>query len=305
MLIKYQDFNFRRDTLDVIEQAQEIIEDYAAQDFTLTLRQLYYQFISRDFFPNTEKSYDRLGSIITNARLAGLISWQAIEDRGRGIRPWLIEENEQAVLEDIEYGFALDYWQRQGVYVEVWVEKEALAGVVERPCARRRVPFMPCKGYLSASEAWRAGRRFRRELRAGNRCVVIHLGDHDPSGLDMTRDNDERLAMFAEGAVDVRRIALNMDQVEAYNPPPNPAKVTDSRAPDYIARFGRVSWELDALEPRVIDRLISDEIETLVDPEIWQDTADEEHERRQELAKLHGNWEQVAEFLRGLDSDED
>lgn len=300
MLIQYVEKNFRRSSLEIIDKANEIIRGYQRQGFTLTLRQLYYQFISRDIFPNTEQSYDRLGSIITDARLAGLISWEAIEDRGRGVNAWRIEEEEAEVLNGVEYGFALDYWQRQNAYVEVWVEKEALSSVIERPCNIRSVPYMACKGYLSASEAWRSGQRFERMLDEGRRCVLIHLGDHDPSGMDMTRDNAERLELFARENVEVRRVALNMDQVEQYNPPPNPAKMTDSRAGDYVARFGRTSWELDALEPSVIAALITEQIDSLIDEELWAETEAEESERREQLAKLHGNWDQVSEFLRSL-----
>lgn len=296
--IQYKHINFQNKTLAIIDQAIEIIDGYSAQGFTLTLRQLYYQFISRDLFPNTEKSYDMLGTIVTNARLAGLISWDAIEDRGRGVKSWLIEEDQEETLRDIEHQYALDYWRRQNAYVEVWVEKEALSSVIERPCRRRRVPYMSCKGYLSASEAWRSGRRFEEALKEGRQCVLIHLGDHDPSGIDMTRDNSERLELFAREEIEVRRVALNMDQVRRYNPPPNPAKLADSRAPDYIRNYGRTSWELDALEPNVIDTLITTEIESLIDEEIWKETASKERADRETLSKLSGNWAEIEQFIR-------
>jgi hypothetical protein len=301
-LIAYKDCNFKPDRLALIDRANAIIAEYNRQGYTLTLRQLYYQHVARGLIPNSERSYKNLGNLISDARDAGLIDWNAIEDRGRGIRPWLVEEDEQEVLNGIEYGLSLDYWERQNAYVEVWVEKDALASVIERPCRRLRVPYMPCKGYLSASEAWRAGQRFQRMEAAGrDRLVVIHLGDHDPSGIDMSRDNLDRLKTYSEFSnVELRRIALNMDQVDQYRPPENPAKVTDSRAADYIARFGHSSWELDALEPRVLDRLISDEINTLVDPDLWEQTASEEQERREVLAKLHSNWDEVSDYVSNL-----
>lgn len=302
--IAYKEIAFRRKSEAQIEQANEIIAEYSAQGYTLTLRQLYYQFVARDLIPNTEQSYHNLGILITNARLAGLIDWYAIEDRGRGINGWLIEEDEAAPLEGIESGFALDYWKRQEKYVEIWVEKDALSSVLRRPCQRRRVPYMPCKGYLSASEAWRAGQRFEDMMAEGRQCYLIHLGDHDPSGLDMTRDNEERLEMFAGFGVEVRRIALNMDQVRRYNPPPNPAKMTDKRAADYVANYGRQSWELDALEPKVIEALVRDEIEGLIDEDVWAFTRREEDEGRKYLRELHGRWDEVRDFLKGYE-DED
>jgi hypothetical protein len=301
--IAYRNMNFRGERLALIETANDIIADYRNQGYILTLRQLYYQFVARGLIPNSERSYKNLGCAVSDGRDAGLIDWNGIEDRGRGIKPWLIEEDEQEVLNGVEYQFALDYWARQNAYVEVWVEKEALASVIERPCNRLRVPYMPCKGYLSASEAWRAGRRFARKEHEGrNRLVVIHLGDHDPSGIDMSRDNLDRLNLYSEfSGVELHRIALNMDQVEQYSPPPNPAKVTDSRAVDYIARFGHTSWELDALEPSVLDKLIHDKIWTFVDPDIWNATEQEETERRSTLSKLHDRWDDVAQFVSELD----
>lgn len=297
--IQYRDFNFKDDRRALIDQANDIIRVYRGQGYTLTLRQLYYQFVSRDLIPNTERSYKNLGSAISDGRDAGLIDWDAIEDRGRGIKAWLIEEDERSVLEDIEYRFAMDFWQRQNCYVEVWVEKDALSSVIERACRKYSVPYMPCKGYLSASEAWRAGQRFEDAGEMGaERLVMIHLGDHDPSGIDMTRDNEERLQLYSRGAdIEVRRIALNMDQVRQYDPPENPAKVTDTRAKDYIRNYGHSSWELDALEPSILERLIHSEIETLIDFETWHETEAEQEERREVLKSLHDRFDDIKEFL--------
>jgi hypothetical protein len=301
--ICYEEKNFRDSTLALIDKANEIIEDYAGQGYTLTLRQLYYVFVSMAYIENSEKSYKNLGNTINDARMAGLISWDAIEDRGRGIRPWLIEENQKAVLDGIEYQYARDVWTPQNVYVEVWVEKEALSSVIKRPCQKYRVPYMPCKGYLSASEAWRSGQRYEEAMQAGKRCVLIHLGDHDPSGIDMTRDNDDRLDIFSGGGVEVQRIALNIDQVRQYNPPRNPTKVTDTRAKDYIKRFGHDCWELDALRPQVIDKLITDAIEgCIADRKIWKQVLAEEREARKPLAMLHGNWDRVKNYLANIET---
>ena len=100
---------------------------------------------------------------------------------------------------------------------------------------------------------------------------MLHFGDHDPSGIDMTRDNNDRLSMFAgyRGAPTVIRVALNMDQMDEYNPPPNPAKVTDSRFEGYLREYGDECWELDALEPSVIDELIRQYVGAYIDPALW------------------------------------
>ncbi len=187
-----------------------------------------------------------------------------------------------------------DQWGRQDHYVEVWVEKDALGSVIEKACQPLMVPHMACKGYLSASEAWRAGKRFEHAFSLGKTCTLIHLGDHDPSGIDMTRDNDDRIEMLSYGSpVEVKRIALNMDQIAEYAPPPNPTKLSDSRAKEYIKRYGRESWELDALEPKVLEKLITDTVSPLIDWDIWNDTASAQGEVRNKLKTLVNVWDDM------------
>lgn len=301
MKIQYKHFNFRDETLNIIEQANEFIANFDAEGYTPTLRQIYYQFIGHDLLPNTERSYNRLQSIITNGRLAGLISWTSVEDRNRTCRTWSYNEDELEAVRGIEYHISVDFWARQDFYLEAWIEKDALINILERPCRQYDVPHMACKGYLSASEAWRAGRRFKRKADEGKKCILLHLGDHDPSGIDMTRDNAERLEMFGEYAnVEVKRLALNMDQIEEYQPPPNPAKTTDSRATGYIDKYGTRSWELDALKPRVISNLVETEINKYIDHDLWDECVELETEKRAILEKVHDNWDEVRPFLEEL-----
>lgn len=289
--ICYERKNFGADSLGVIAQANVIIAEYAKAKYKLTLRQLYYQFVSRDYIPNTMQSYKRLGSIINDARIAGKIDWDAIEDRTRNLEKQATWDSPKDILEACAKQFKFDWWEDQDFRVEVWVEKEALVGVIERTAYKYRCPYFACRGYTSQSEAWAAGRRFKEYNEAGQAVKVIHLGDHDPSGIDMTRDNLERLTLFAEqGDVEVIRVALNMDQVRQYNPPPNPAKLTDSRCTGYIRNFGNQSWELDALRPDVIDGLISSEIEKYIDDEKWEEAEQREANARERIAEMAENW---------------
>lgn len=290
----YVEKNFSVAHMDIIMKANRILDDYERQGFKLTLRQLYYQFVSSDSdFPNTDQSYKRLGSIITDARLAGLISFERIEDRGRVVDTPYTQNDPRTVLDGIHHHYVEDLWRDQDVYVEVWVEKDALSSVIERPCNQLQVPFMACKGYMSASAAWGAGQRFKQAGERDKDCVLIHLGDHDPSGLDMTRDNHERLELFSEQLIDVRRVALNMDQVERYSPPPNPTKLTDSRAGDYIGMHGRQSWELDALTPSIIGKLITDEVRSLIDSTTWNKVVERQARNRTEIKKVSENAPEV------------
>ncbi len=274
--IAYIDKQFRDTTLTVINQANDIVREYWAQGYSLTLRQLYYQMVARALIPNNVRSYKRLGAILTDARLAGLVDWEAIEDRTRSLAGNSHWQTPQKIVETAVQSYQIDKWADQPHRVEVWVEKDALASVIAQACRPLDVDHFSCRGYTSASEMWRAGRRLRQYLAHGQVPVILHLGDHDPSGVDMTRDIAERLALFAEEEIIVERIALNMDQIEAYAPPPNPAKLTDSRANGYIAEFGRESWELDALEPRALTALIQRSVLQYRDEALWRAAVEKE-----------------------------
>lgn len=264
--------NFTSKVREVIAKANLIIDEYQLLDMRLTLRQLYYQFVSRDWLKNNQRNYDNLGTVVSNARLAGLIDWDAIEDRTRRLRGLNTYLNPADCIETAAQGYFIDLWEGQETRPEVWIEKDALLGVIERPCLRYQVDYFACRGYASQSELYNAGKRIKaRRDNEGQNTIVLHFGDHDPSGMDMTRDNCDRLSLFAEGYVEVKRLALNFDQVKQYDPPPNPTKLSDSRANAYMAEYGPDSWELDALDPKVMDKIVEDNIMQFIDRELWDE----------------------------------
>lgn len=301
MYESFKQQNFRKDSLDLIAKCDRIITDYQAQGFTLTLRQLYYQLVSRDIVENTVRSYKRIGDLINNARLAGMIDWDGIEDRTRNLKSPSSWSSPEQILAAVASQYQEDPWLKQAYAPEIWIEKDALIGVIEPVCRRMRVPYFACRGFTSQSEVYTAGKRFAQASRRGRVPIVFHLGDHDPSGLDMTRDNEDRIQMFAGESVEVRRIALNMTQIEEYNPPPNPAKDTDSRFIEYQARYGDTSWELDALEPKVIDALIQDHLNDILNQLNWNASLEAEANRKVVLQEITDNFEAVGRFFKHKD----
>jgi hypothetical protein len=155
----------------------------------------------------------------------------------------------------------------------------------------------------------------RRYVNDSQRTVILHLGDHDPSGIDMTRDILERLQGFLgyHGCADsltLYRIALNMDQVEEHNPPPNPAKLTDSRCAGYMDQYGDESWELDALRPDVLIELIRTKImEQVEDLALLHACKKNEDDAKRTLGAVRDNWTDVVEFVgahqEGPDGDDE
>lgn len=297
--IQYIAKDFSAPHLIIIQQANEILEEYELQGFDLTLRQLYYQFVARDLIENKKQSYQRLSKIISDARLAGLIDWERIEDRTRNIRGLAHWDNPEEILDSVARQYHIDHWAKQEYRVEVWIEKDALVGVIERVCNELDVSYFSCRGYTSQSEMWRAAMRLESYRNNGQKPVVIHLGDHDPSGIDMTRDIQERLNLFMSKRVSLHRIALNMSQIRQYNPPPNFAKVTDSRAKDYIAKYGKSSWELDALEPKTMEQLIRTTVSQFINEELWNKMVRKQKRERSQLKALSDKWTNVKKHLRG------
>jgi hypothetical protein len=285
-------------TLTVVEQANAIIDEYLEQGFALTLRQLFYQTVARGLLENTFQQYKRLGTIIRNARDAGLIDWDAIEDRTREVNTHPFWDNPAGIISSAAESYREDLWRGQKYRPEVWIEKDALLGVIEAVCTELRVPYFAHRGNNSQTLQYQAGKRFARYLDLGLIPLVLHLADHDPNGIDMTRDNIERLALYARTNIEVRRIALNMDQVRRYSPPPSFVKEDDTRTGGYRQRFGTDEcWELDALSPTVIADLIRSEVEGLIDQRKWRRAIASETRGRTLLTAASDNWTKVEKLL--------
>ncbi len=273
--IRYHEYRFSKEKLAIIELARRITAEYESQGFKLTLRGLYYQFVGRGLTAdwksgvNTPKSYNFLKGLVSKGRKAGMISWTAIEDRGRGLHGTPFFTSPSGAIAQAREGYTTDLWRIQPFRPQVWVEKDAQAGTVGRACKELQVDYFPCKGYASDSALWEAGQRCLRYLGKGQRPIIFHLGDHDPSGIDMTRDNQEKLSMFTGTQVQVVRLMLNMNQIEEWKLPPNPAKLSDSRSGAYVDEHGEFSWELDAAEPAEIARIITAAILKIRDPDKW------------------------------------
>jgi hypothetical protein len=285
----YAHTEFRPDSLALIGTIDGIMHEYVEQGYMLTVRQLYYQLVARDIIPNTERSYKNTVSLVNNARLAGLLDWDAIEDRTRRFQKRARWRSGSEIIKACAVQYHMDMWEGQPRRVFCIVEKEALAGVLERVCTKFDVPLLAARGYPSASVL----REFAKDelsSTAGQDILILHLGDHDPSGIDMTRDLEERLMLLSrQRSFELRRIALTMRQIDEEDPPPNPAKTTDARFQSYVVRYGSESWELDALRPQYLANLVTRHITEAIDTGPWNEREaeiDSVRTRIRELAEL-------------------
>lgn len=264
-----------------LEEINSIIEEYALQGYKLTLRQLYYQLVSKDIIPNKKSEYSKLGHLLKNGRMAGVVDFEAIEDRIRiPKRPYWVTGITDA-LEDTISQYRLNRQSKQDIYIECFCEKDAISNILYRVTSYYHIYLIINRGYSSCTAIHDAYQRFQNH----SDNVILYFGDHDPSGLDMIRDIRERLEDFGS-TVEVVPVALTASQIQQYNPPPNPTKITDPRAEWYIQKHGDTSWEVDALEPKILHSLLQQHIESRIDMGLFQDVLDRENKDKDILKKM-------------------
>jgi hypothetical protein len=295
--ISFIDHSFSAASLDLLHTTDHIMVEYAKQGYRLTLRQLYYQMIARDLFPeswrdpqtgtkNNIRNYKRFGDLVNNGRLSGYLDWDYIEDRAREtVFPAYWDSPSDIVVACVQQ-FRFDKWKDQECHIEVMAEKDAVSGILTPVCRELQVRFTANRGYASSSLFYEVSQRLTNAIKIGKDVVILYLGDHDPSGIDMTRDIIDRMEMFTRTGIEVRRLALNMDQVNLWNPPENPAKDTDSRFAAYRSEYGDSSWELDAIEPNELAALVRKEVKSMRDDDLWEEAVEREDEAKAKLREI-------------------
>lgn len=313
----------------LIRRCDEILTQYwrGGEGFALTLRQLFYKLVVENAVANTPKAYESLGDVMTDARYAGMIDWDHIIDRSRGMIDWVYHDGEQAAIGALARELNINKWETQPFRVEIWLEKDAAIGTIESVATELRVPYGTTRGYQSTSGAKQGGERLIRHINRGTKILALHIADHDPSGWDMTRDLDERLRRFLDvdyalahrdadpslsmedamvlgreqvkDQLEIRRIALNRDQVTnlGLEEISQPVKPKDTRTPEYVKRFGRRCWELDALEPDHLAGLIRRHVLGVRDQAAWAATGARERQARANLALVRDSWPSVIDRL--------
>ena len=298
MRIKFREVRLGKANKERLDIINKIIREYQDQGFVLTLRQLYYQLVSRDIIPNKVNEYAKLSTLLKEGRMGGIIDWAAIEDRLRKPSSPASWDTPQEAMDSLIYQYKLPRMKGQPNYIEVWVEKDALSGVLKRVTEKYHIPILVNRGYSSASAMFDAYNRFREGMDAIEEdggtpnVIILYLGDFDPSGMDMIRDVEARIREFSEREygdefpLRVIPVALTLEQIKQYNPPPNPAKQSDPRAKDFIEKYGATSWEVDALPPEVLNRLLTDTILDNIDLEKYEEVVSGEQADIDKLKKL-------------------
>ena len=225
-------------------------------DHPATVRQVFYRLVTQGVIAKTEAEYKRtICRLLREMRLAGELPFGWITDNTRWMRkPTTYSSLEHALRRTAE-AYRRSLWDTQEVYVEVWLEKDALAGVLMEETVKWDVPLMVTRGYPSLSYLYEAAEQIRG---CGKPAHLYYFGDYDPSGLDITRNVERRLREFAPLA-DIRfeRVAVTPEQITRWQLPTRPTKQSDSRSKG----FEGGSIEVDAIPPRDLRALTRDRIE--------------------------------------------
>lgn len=286
---------------ETISIVNEIISQYGIK---LTVRQIYYRLISDPYnlFENTGSKYKQFDKMLVVARERREVDYTKIEDRTREAlggdfgydNPQEFLRSEIDYLKNCWQDYKMEIWTDQDYKLEIWVEKDALTNLINQVAKDFRVLVFPSRGYSSFTKIMECLERL--EGYSDKKRVVLHLIDHDPSGLDMTRDLEKRLSAYGGDSIQIKKIGLTYDQVEKFNLRPNPVKKSDTKAENYINQFGPDCWELDALPPLELQNLVVESIKEYIDFDAWNDKFEKEKEGKNWLIK---KIEEIGESLNG------
>jgi len=269
-----------RATKAEVEARLAKLREIIAEQQPMTVRQVFYQATVRKLVEKAESGYAKVASDLRRMRRSGEVPYEWIIDNTRSVqRPQTFGSIKEALQDCADY-YRKALWRDADVYVEVWLEKDALAGVVYPVTAELDVPLMVARGYASLSFLHGAAEHIGT---LDVPAYIYHLGDFDPSGVNAGEKIEETLRELAPDAeIHFERIAVTPEQIRRWHLPTRPTKTTDSRA----ARFGTSSVELDAIEPDRLRGLVREAIERHLPPAQFQVLKAAEAREQRELAAL-------------------
>lgn len=271
----------QKKSLALLEQVQEIIGQYS---FALTLRQIYYQLVSKQIIPNKEKYYKQLSRLCVIGRDEGQLPEEAFADRLREIQKPSTWTDLKDFFESVRNSYRKNKWVNQDTYIEIWTEKDALRGVISPITERWDVGLLVVRGQVSRTAIYEAYERFK--LYEDKNCYLFYYGDFDPSGFSIYDSLTERIQSFGSIDTHFERMALTPEQIQEYNLPQDPAKKSDPNYRRFVEKYGDNVVELDALPPNVLRELIENSITNLIAEDKWEQAQKKETQEEKKLKEL-------------------
>lgn len=255
-----------------------ILVEFERQGPPMTVRQVFYRMSATGNADKTEAGYRRVQRALTEMRRAGALPYNYLADNTRWVRRPSTYSGIAAMLEQSQKFYRRALWDTQPVHVEIWLEKDALAGVINGITSNYDVPLYVTRGYPSLSYLYEAAQALAD---IDKPVFVYHFGDFDASGKDAARAIREGLASFG-AIIDFREVAVTEAQIKALNLQTRPAKRSDPRA----AKWGNVAVELDAIPPATLRGMVSSVIERHIDQAELERLRTIEREERRSLGAL-------------------
>ena len=257
----------------------------------LTLRQIFYQLVGKDYIPNTRSQYNMLSNLLKWARLDGYVSWNDLEDRVRAHHSSGGYENKaQFISQEMVLflrGYHRNRMQSQKKHIEIWIEKDALSSIFTKVAETYGISVVVCRGFSSVS--FLNNFKKRLEKQEGKKPVMLYFGDFDPSGVEMLNSMQTTLEdeMFLDN-ITFKRIALMEEDIFKYELPHNPdaLKRTDTRAKKHLKAYGELAVELDALRPDILEEKIKHAIVGEINVPRFMAELEKEKQERDELWEL-------------------
>jgi hypothetical protein len=288
---KYKELpRYRKRKAAILEVAKQILAKWELAGTKKTLRGLHYELADINAYANTDSNWNTLSEIITAARWAGVVDWAALDLLRLQIRYPNEFENMQQAIEELAEVYRLPRWANQPEYVEVWIEKDTLTGLLEPITKKYHVRYVTNSGFASKKAIYDASERFKEVAAMGKDCTMIYLGDHDPAGISMYDSiKNDLTAMYCPAEVVMP--ALTKEQIRKYGLLPQPLKPGEKKKKKYIETTGCTeSWELDALPPNVLEQVLIGEIEKHLDKTKYNEIIEREQQDKEKLRKFVKGW---------------
>ena len=270
-----------------LAQVQEILSEYHVP---ITLRQLYYQMVARQYILNNDKEYRNLSRICKIARDEGSLQESSFADRLREIDKPSSWNDLSSFLSTVKGAYRKNIWATQDNYIEIWTEKDALRGVITPITHKYDIPLLIVRGQLSRTAVYEAHKRFLDAAEQGKNCHLFYFGDFDPSGIGIYNSLKNRTLKFQNGLLDedikIDHVALSESQIEKYSLPYVKANREDPNYKNFILNYSDMAVELDALPPNVLMQLVEDAIVKHIDPKKWEDAKIQETQEQAELEHI-------------------
>ena len=266
-----------------MEERYQAVLTFCEEQQPCTVRGVYYNLTTQGVVPKEDAGYKKIALACKDLRLSERLPWEYIVDNTRWMRKPRTFSSIESALEDTATTYRRDFLSAQGLDIEIWLEKDALAGVVYPVTEEWDVPLMVVKGYPSLSFMHSAAQDMHKATKQGKTNHIFYFGDHDPSGKDIFRCVGETLREFAPAAdINMKQVAVTEQQIADWDLPSRATKRTDSRSKNFTGD----SVELDAIPPAQLRQLVQDSIFSIMDIAEMEKIIDVEKAEQESISQL-------------------